>query len=167
MLDVRPIVVDENWTVLGGNMRLRALQELKVAKVPVTQVTDWTEDQKKEFIIKDNVAFGEWDWDVLANEWDISLLHEWGMHLPFTDDDIEEMRNPENADTEHPFANELDRESNYIVLKFATDIDWIQAKTLFGLQTETAQRSNGKPWSSGIGRVLDGPKAIAKIAHDR
>lgn len=82
MLDVRPIVVDENWTVLGGNMRLRALQELKVAKVPVTQVTDWTEDQKKEFIIKDNLAFGEWDWDVLANEWDQQDLTDWGLDIP-------------------------------------------------------------------------------------
>lgn len=81
MLDVRPIVVDENWTVLGGNMRLRALQELKVAKVPVTQVTDWTEDQKREFIIKDNLAFGEWDWDVLANEWDATQLEDWGLDV--------------------------------------------------------------------------------------
>lgn len=104
MLDVRPIVVDENWTVLGGNMRLRALQELKVAKVPVTQVTDWTEDQKKEFVIKDNLAFGEWDWDVLANEWDADTLNDWGLEVwtPNGEDSLDEFFEQEPSEGEHP-----------------------------------------------------------------
>jgi hypothetical protein len=164
MLEARPIVCDPDGVVLGGNMRLKACREAGLKEVPAYVVT-WEEAKQREFIIKDNVGFGEWDWDMLANEWDMDLLDTWGMPLPFTEDDIEEMKSPDNEQTEHPFATELDRESNYIVLKFTTDIDWIQAKTLFGLQTETAQRSNGKPWSSGIGRVLDGPKALEKVTN--
>jgi len=76
------------------------------------------------------------------------------------------MSNPNNIDTKNIFATELDRESNYIVLKFDNDIDWIQAKTLFGLKTETARRQNGKPWSSGIGRVLNGTEAINKLTNE-
>jgi len=164
MLEARPIVVDPDYVVLGGNMRLKAAQEAGLAEVPV-YVATWEEAKHKEFVIKDNLAFGEWDWDMLANEWDMEQLDEWGMPLPFSKDELVEMSNPNNAETEHPFAMELDRESNYVVLKFATDIDWIQAKTLLGLQTETARRSNGKPWSSGIGRVLDGPEAIKKLSN--
>ncbi len=66
----------------------------------------------------------------------------------------------------YTFATELDSESNYLILKFTKDIDWIQAKTLFGLQTETARRANGKEWSKGIGRVLNGSEAIKKIQNE-
>jgi hypothetical protein len=82
MLELRPIVIDENNVVLGGNMRLRALQELNIKEVPVLYANDLTEEQKKEFIIKDNVGFGEWNWDDLGNEWDEGLLVEWGLDVP-------------------------------------------------------------------------------------
>ena len=85
MLELRPIVVDENFIVQGGNMRLKALQELKYKDIPdewIKQVSDLTEDQKKEFIIKDNVGFGEWDFDDLANNWDVEKLTEWGLDVP-------------------------------------------------------------------------------------
>tara|TARA_R100000278_G_scaffold123250_1_gene112258 strand:+ start:3223 stop:3939 length:717 start_codon:yes stop_codon:yes gene_type:complete len=81
MLDVRPIVVDENMIVLGGNMRLKALKEAGFTEVKIHQVKNWSEEQKKEFIIKDNSSFGEWDWDILANEWDLDLLDDWGLDL--------------------------------------------------------------------------------------
>ena len=82
MLELRPIVIDENNIVLGGNMRLRACNELGLKDVPTIYAKDLTEEQKKEFIIKDNVGFGEWNWDDLANEWDEELLVEWGLDLP-------------------------------------------------------------------------------------
>ena len=85
MLELRPIVIDENNMVLGGNMRLKACQEAGLTDVPVKQAKDLTEEQKKEFIVKDNVGYGEWDWDALANEWDIDLLNEWGLDLPDLD----------------------------------------------------------------------------------
>ncbi len=85
MLEMRPIIVDENFIVQGGNMRLKALQELKYKDIPddwVKQVSDLTEEQKKEFIIKDNVGFGEWDFEDLANNWDVEKLNEWGLDIP-------------------------------------------------------------------------------------
>ena len=91
MLELRPIIVDENFIVQGGNMRLKALQELKYKDIPdewVKQVSDLTEDQKKEFIIKDNVGFGEWDFDDLANNWDVEKLNEWGLDIPNFDVEV-------------------------------------------------------------------------------
>jgi len=81
MLKLRPIVVDDDMVVLGGNMRLKALTDLGVKEVEIIKAKDLTEEQKAEFIIKDNVGFGEWDWDSLANEWDSQLLGEWGMDV--------------------------------------------------------------------------------------
>ena len=86
MLNYRAIVAvtdtDGKYMVLGGNMRLRALQDLKVKDVPVMLADHWTEEQRREFIIKDNVGFGEWDWDQLANEWDAEQLSDWGLDVP-------------------------------------------------------------------------------------
>jgi hypothetical protein len=82
MLELRPIVIDENNIVLGGNMRLKACQEAGLTDVPVVLAKDLTEEQKKEFIVKDNVGYGEWDWDDLANNWDVEQLTEWGLDIP-------------------------------------------------------------------------------------
>ncbi len=81
MATVRPIVVNKEMVVLGGNMRLKAMQEAGWKDVPV-EIVDWTEDKQKEFIIKDNVGFGEWDWEIIANEWDAVKLGEWGLDIP-------------------------------------------------------------------------------------
>ena len=166
MLELRPIVVDEDMTILGGNMRHKACIEAGLKEVYIKVAKGLTEDQKKEFIVKDNVGFGEWEWDILANEWNSEELVEWGLDVWINEDDIKEIQNPENQESENPFATELDRESNYIVLKFDNDIDWLQAKTIFSLKTETARRANGKPWSSGIGRVLNGAEAINKLTNE-
>ena len=82
MLELRPIVVDENNIVLGGNMRLKACIEVGIKEVYIVKAQDLTEEQKDEFIVKDNVGFGEWDWDMLANEWDTEKLQDWGLNLP-------------------------------------------------------------------------------------
>ena len=82
MLELRPIVVDENNIVLGGNMRLKACKEAGLKEVYIVRAENLTELQKDEFIVKDNVGFGEWDWDMLANEWDTEKLDEWGLDLP-------------------------------------------------------------------------------------
>jgi len=85
MLSLRPIVIDENNVVLGGNMRLRALQDLGYTDIDDTCVKyakDLTEEEKQRFIIADNVAFGEWDWDTLANDWEACDLEAWGLEIP-------------------------------------------------------------------------------------
>ena len=82
MLDLRPIVVNKDMIVLGGNMRLRACREAGLTEVPIIYADNLTEEQQKEFVIKDNSSFGEWDWDILANEWDTEQLIDWGMDIP-------------------------------------------------------------------------------------
>jgi len=86
MLNYRSVVAvtdtDGKLMVLGGNMRLRAMQDLGIREVPVMIADHWTEDQRREFIIKDNVGFGEWSWEDLANEWDTAELSDWGLELP-------------------------------------------------------------------------------------
>ena len=90
MLEKRPIVVDESMIVLGGNMRLKACKEAGLKDIWIDVVDDWSESQKKQFIIKDNVGFGEWDWEILANEWNPEELKEWGLEgFPFEDEVLE------------------------------------------------------------------------------
>ena len=89
MLEKRPIVVDEDMVVLGGNMRLKACKSAGLFEVWVDIAEGWSQEQKDEFIIKDNVGFGDWDWDILANEWDVEALDDWGLDLPPMFDDPE------------------------------------------------------------------------------
>lgn len=90
MLEIRPIVVNGDMIVLGGNMRLKACQEAGIKEVPIIIADNLTEEQQKEFLIKDNVSGGEWDWDILANEWDGEQLEDWGLDLKFSTDEVEE-----------------------------------------------------------------------------
>jgi hypothetical protein len=156
MANVRPIVVNTDMIVLGGNMRLRAMQEAGWKKAPV-QIVDWSIEKQNEFIIKDNVGFGEWDWDVLANEWNEEELENWGLDLPILDE--KELK--ENGEIN--FSTELDFESNYIVLKFNKDIDFLQIEQILELESVYSKRKNGKPWSKGVGRVVDGTDALIKF----
>ncbi len=99
MLEARPIVIDKEGTVLGGNMRLKAAQLAGLEEVPV-YVREWDEDKDGQFIIKDNVSFGEWDHDMLANEWDEELLTDWGMNVWVT---------PEEPDFDDLVAEEKEK----------------------------------------------------------
>jgi len=98
MLEIRPIVVNQDMIVLGGNMRLKASKEAGLKEVFIVKADDLTEYEQKQFIIKDNVGFGEWDWEMLANEWESDLLEEWGLDVP------------ELTITEEPAAEEDDYE---------------------------------------------------------
>lgn len=95
MLEARPIVVDENLIVLGGNMRLKAVKELGFVEVPTIILPGLTQEQKDEFLIKDNSNFGDWDWDILQHEWNVEDLGNWGLDInifdvQFSEDEIEE-----------------------------------------------------------------------------
>jgi hypothetical protein len=81
METVRPIVVNKDMVILGGNMRYKAMIECGYKEVNV-MVVDWDEPKQNEFIIKDNVGFGEWEWETVANEWDEIELKDWGLDLP-------------------------------------------------------------------------------------
>jgi DNA modification methylase len=90
MLDIRPIVVNKDMIVLGGNMRLKACKEAGLKEIPIIKAEDLTEEQQREFIIKDNVGYGEWDWELIANEWDAAQLNDWGLDIPdFKAEEIE------------------------------------------------------------------------------
>lgn len=108
MLEIRPIVVNKDMIVLGGNMRLRACKEAGLKKVPVIFADDLTEDQQREFIIKDNVGFGEWDWAMLANEWDYKELDDWGLTLPNFDTE-------KNNDNDKNNLSEINQNDLYII----------------------------------------------------
>ena len=81
MLEIRPIVVNSDMVILGGNMRLKACIEAGLKEIPVIVAKELTESEQREFTIKDNVSFGEWDWDKLANEWDDAELNDWGLDV--------------------------------------------------------------------------------------
>lgn len=109
MLSLRPIVVNDDMMVLGGNMRLKACTEAGLTEVPIIRASDLSEEEQKEFIIKDNVGFGEWDFEVLRNQWDTQELAQWGVDVPFMkpadmEDAFDEMRaeanEPERIDIE-------------------------------------------------------------------
>jgi hypothetical protein len=105
MLELRPIVVDGNMVVLGGNMRLKACIAAGLKEVPIIVADQLTDAQKSEFIIKDNVGFGEWDWDLLANEWEPESLNDWGLSVPVFFDDMSNNQNYEGLDA----ASKLDK----------------------------------------------------------
>lgn len=91
MLKLRPIVVNKDMVVLGGNMRLKACKEAGLKEVYVLVADELTREQEREFIIKDNVGFGEWDWDVLANEWNGQQVDNWGLTVVPFEDSLEEV----------------------------------------------------------------------------
>jgi DNA modification methylase len=141
MLELRPIVVDENNIVLGGNMRLKACKEAGLKEVYIVKAENLTELQKDEFIVKDNVGFGEWDWDMLANEWDTEKLDEWGLDLP-VDLSVQEVLEAEEDDYEVP--NEINTD---IVLGDLFEIG--EHRLLCGDSTDSDQ----------VAKLMNGEKA--------
>jgi hypothetical protein len=104
MLELRPLVIDTNRVVLGGNMRLEALKQLGYSSVPIIQVNDLTPEQKREFVIKDNLAYGDWDWDILQVEWDMDILQNWGV-VHKDDDGVVDYSILEDTDVDNLLGN--------------------------------------------------------------
>jgi hypothetical protein len=144
MLNKRPLIVftdvDSKYVVLGGNMRLKACKEVGIKEIPVIVADEWTEEQKAEFLIKDNVGFGEWDWDGLANEWDTEKLQDWGLDLPL-DVSVEEL---EAEEDDYEIPNEINTD---IVLGDLFEIG--EHRLLCGDSTD----------SDLIEKLMDGQKA--------
>ncbi|NBW22264.1 MAG: hypothetical protein EBR82_81365, partial [Caulobacteraceae bacterium] len=132
MLSLRPMVIDENNMILGGNMRLRALQDLGYTEIDdawVKRSSDLTEEEKQRFIIADNVAFGEWDWDTLANDWDAEQLSDWGLEVKgFETGEYEEIKNNDKIELDNYiiryeiiFNNEGEQNKWYLFMKMLKD----------------------------------------------
>jgi len=100
MLELRPLVIDEDNVVLGGNMRLKALHKLGIDEIPVKKIEGLTQKQKREFIIKDNLSYGEWDWGVINEEWDLTELDDWG----FTNN-IDDIDSFDESDLDSEYKN--------------------------------------------------------------
>jgi ParB-like chromosome segregation protein Spo0J len=121
MLNVRPIVVNKDMIVLGGNMRLKAIKEAGHTEVAI-EIVDWSEEQQKEFIVKDNVGYGEWDWDDLANNWDSAELTDWGLDIPnFDNGDYSDKNKEINIDDieDSMTINLKYTEEEYLIVKEA------------------------------------------------
>ena len=161
MMEKRPMVcvtdTDGKLYPLGGNMRLRALQELKYKEIPdnwVMLADEWSEEKRKEFTIKDNVSFGEFDWDTLANEWDFEELTEWGVDIP----NFEKIDKMEDGDTvECEKSVQLEPPMEYILIMAAPNsVDWEELKEM--LKLKMVRRGGYKKGSAfdsiGLERVL-------------
>jgi len=109
MLEMRPIVVDEDMVILGGNMRFKALCEAGLTNVTIIQMTGLSKEKKDEFVIKDNASYGEWDWDALANKFDDVKLGDWGLDVWQPNDSIYSL---DNSDEEHDCEGEEIQSTN-------------------------------------------------------
>jgi len=163
MLEKRPLVVftdkDGKFVVLGGNMRLKAAKELGIKELPVILADEWTEEQKAQFLIKDNVNFGEWNHEELANEWDAIQLQEWGLDLP-VNIDVETL---EAEDDEYEMPNEIHTDvvvgdlfeigEHRLLCGDSTDSDAV-AKLMNGEKAKLSFTS--PPYNAGKSELLSG-----------
>lgn len=161
MLQLREVVVDENMVILGGNMRAHAMQISGIDECVAKIVTGLTQEQKREFIIKDNASFGEWDMDVLANIYSDMPLIEFGLDL--NKNWLEEVK-IKNEKPEVEFSEEFLLTHNYVVLYFDNDFDWNVAQEVLGLKM-VKDLITRKDQPVGIGRVIKGAPIIKKLAE--
>jgi ParB-like chromosome segregation protein Spo0J len=129
MLEIRPIVVNADMIVLGGNMRLKACKEAGLKKVHIIKAEDLTQEQQREFIIKDNVSGGEWDWEQLANEWDDQQLDAWGLDIP----ELKQIDEAEEGDEiKIPKSLQVIPKKEYILIMADEDSDeWQELQQIF------------------------------------
>ena len=159
MLEIRPIVVNNDMVVLGGNMRLKACKEAGLKEVSIIKASDLTEEEQKQFIIKDNVGFGEWDWEIIANEWDAEQLTDWGLDLP-VDLSVQELEAeednyeiPEEINTDIVLGDLFDIGEHRLLCGDSTDSDSV-AKLMNGKKANMAFTS--PPYNAGKSEALSG-----------
>jgi len=133
MLKIRPIVVNEEMIVLGGNMRLKACRAAGLKEVFIIKASELTEEQQREFVIKDNSGFGEWDWDMIANEWDAGQLEDWGLNLPVFQDSMSNTEDYKGSDPELELENFMNAEIKRLYLVYDSEtfekvVDWLNRK---------------------------------------
>lgn len=168
-----PILIDENNIIIAGHARAEAAAYMQLEKVPCMLISGLTQSQKSALVIADNkIALNStWDYDALRAE--IGFLKETDYevaNLGFSEMEIAELFEfGEKSDEVQPsvvFGEEVDEASNYIVLVFKNELDWLSAQTHFNLESVHSKRANGKPWSKGIGRVVDGANYLTRLHDD-
>jgi len=146
MMGLRPIVVEDDGTILGGNMRYRALKELGYKEIPddwVKKVSDLTEEEKDRFLIEDNVSFGEWDLDKIKEGWDAELLSSWGVDLQLKEALDEPKTDYDNSNCEYPLIPQYDEkyEAFVIICETSTEVAAIQTLFNFPLKAKSYKNS--------------------------
>lgn len=155
MTSVRPIVVNQEMVVLGGNMRLKAMQEAGWKECPVT-IVDWPEEKQREFIIKDNIGYGDWEWDTLSNEWDVQQLTDWGLDIPDfkTSDAVEDdYEIPDEIETDIVLGDLFEIGPHRLLCGDSTDSDAV-AKLMNGELADMV--FTDPPWNVNYGAVKEG-----------
>lgn len=162
---VEPIVVNSNKDrkniVVGGHQRLRIWSEMGNDRIPCVFVNCDLE-KEKQLNIRLNKNSGQWDWDLLANNFSPEDLVEWGFNPDEVLQDLLEEEEEEEPD--EVFSEYIGESHNYVVLTFENDVDWLAAQTHFELPSVHSKRANGKPWAKGTGRVIKGSDYIKKIS---
>ena len=162
-----PLLIDEGNTLIAGHGRLMAAKELKMDEIPCVRLSHLSDAQKKAYVIADNkIALNSgWDDDLLKSE--LADLDDLGFDVSVTgfDDILEDAGIGGEQEGEVKFSEYLNEAHNYVVLYFENDIDWLQAQTHFNLESVHSKRANGKTWSKGIGRVVDGAEYLKKLTQ--
>ena len=165
---LNPVIIDGNKGIIAGHGRVMAAQHLELTEVPTLEASHLTEEQKKAYIIADNRLALDAGWDEKAlmkeildlqsNEFDLSLTG-------FNDDEIAKIlgEQEKEVDGQIVFSEEVGEAHNYVVLYFDNDLDWLSAQTHFNLKSVHSKRANGKPWSKGIGRVVNGAEYLKNL----
>ena len=160
---VEPILINSHKDrlniVIGGHQRLKIWAELGNKTIPCIEL-NLPLEKEKELNIRLNKNGGQWDWDLLANNFDGTNLVNWGFDADEIFKDLEEEKEEE---PEIKFSEYIGESQNYVVLTFDNDVDWLSAQTHFNLESVYSKRANGKPWSKGIGRVVNGAEYLKSM----
>ena len=164
-----PLLIDENDTLIAGHGILLAAKEMGMDEIPCVRLSHLSDAQKKAYVIADNkIALNSgWDDDLLKSE--LEELDNLGFDVAVTgfDDLLDGAGLDEQEEGEVKFSEYLNEANNYVVLTFDNEIDWLSAQTHFNLESVHSRRANGKPWSKGIGRVVNGGQYLKRMTEDQ
>jgi len=166
MLKIRPIVVDENNVILGGNMRYKACIEAGLKEVYVINASELSEAKKKEFVVKDNVNFGEWDYDLLSMDYEVDKLIDYGINVLYFGDEVEQVDQEQKAEIIKEMELKFNEHHDYIVFLFENSNDWVKAVSQLNLPKMPVSLSP-KTKRVGLGRVVSASKLIELLNNGR
>jgi hypothetical protein len=164
MMEVRPIIVDENMIVQGGNMRLKAHKHLGHSEIWVDDMEGWTEEEKKEFVIKDNVSFGNWDYDLLSQEYELDTLADYGLNVLYFEES-DKVDEKEKGEIVRDMDLKFNEHHDYLVFIFNNSNDWVQAISQLGLEKQRVSLSP-KTKKLGLGRVISSDVLLKLLKNE-